>query len=192
MVAWLNTVVAVAGLLIAIFALRQTSRANRHSDEANNISREANTFAKRAMQLQEDEGKLRLVVKPQMLHVIGDGEDRRARPLVTVINLSAFPVTIEKIWWKTADPAGRSFFWKNPTITNPFTSLPARLEPRQAFTALGLPDSFKTVEDFLSITAAVASTECGESIEGTTPQWQEYCDKVRTKRQIHWDDNECP
>jgi hypothetical protein len=123
-----------------------------------------------------------------MLCVIGDGEDTRARPVVTVINLSAFPVTIEKIWWKTADPTGRGFFWKNPTIANPFKSLPARLESRQALTALGIPDTFQSVEDLLSITAAVASTECGESIEGMTPQWHEYCDKVRAKGKLHWDD----
>jgi hypothetical protein len=49
MVEWLNTVLAVAGVLIALFALWQTSRANRHSDEANNISRQANTIAKQAM-----------------------------------------------------------------------------------------------------------------------------------------------
>jgi hypothetical protein len=87
---------------------------------------------------------------------------------------------VEKIWWKTADPTGRGFFWKNPTITNPFKSLPARLEARQALTAIGTPDSFKTVEDLLSVTAAVASTQCGESIEGMT--------KARVKGKLHWDE----
>jgi hypothetical protein len=191
-VEWLNTVVGAAGLLIALVALWQTSRANRHSDEANNISSEANTLAKRAMQLQEDEGRLRLAVKPQMLHVIGDGEDRRARPVVTIINLSVFPVTIENIWWKTADLAARGFFWKNPTIANPFKSLPARLEPRQALTALGIPDTFKNLEDLLSVTAAVASTECGEAVEGMTPQWKEYCNEARAKGKLHWNADQMP
>lgn len=112
MVDWMNAMLAVVGLLAALFALYQTSRSNRQSDKANKISHEANTIAKRAMQMQEDEGRLRLVVKPRMLCVVGDDEDRRARPVVTVINLSAFPVTIEKIWWKTASPTGAGFFWK--------------------------------------------------------------------------------
>ena len=81
-VIWLNAVVAVAGLLLALFALWHTRRSNRAANDANNISREANIIAKKAMQMQEDEGSLRLKVKPQMLHVIGEGEDpRRGDPL---------------------------------------------------------------------------------------------------------------
>lgn len=179
-------------MLVALFALWQTRRSNRTADEANNISREANLIAKQAMQLQEDETRLRLVVKPQMLHIIGEGEDRRVRPVVTVINLSAFPVTIDKIWWKTADPSGGGFLWKNPMITAPFGSLPARLASRQALTAVGTPDGFKSVDDFLSITAAVACTECGESVEGMTPEWKEHREKVRAKGALHWDDDDPP
>jgi hypothetical protein len=142
------------------------------------------------MQLQEDESRMRLVVKPQMLRVIDDDDDRRVRPVVTVINLSAFPVTIEKIWFKTGDSSGRGFFWKNPTITAPFGSFPARLAPRQALTAIGTADSIKSVDDFLSVTAAVACTECGESVEGMTPQWEEHREKVRSKGALHWDDDD--
>lgn len=187
---WLNTIVAVAGLLVALYALWQTRRSNQNADEANNISREANTIAKHAMQLQVDESRLRLVVEPRMLHIVRGGDDSRARPVVRVINLSAFPVTIEKIWWKTADPSGRGYFWKNPTITAPFGSLPARLDPRQAMTAMGKPDGFKNLDDFLSITAAVACTECGESVEGMTSQWEEFRNIARTKGTLHWDDDD--
>src|SRR5579859_5076251 len=192
MVDSLGGVVSVAGLVIALFALWQTLRSNRTADEANKISREANLIAKQAMKLQEDESRLRLVVKPQMLCMTGDGEDRRVRPVVTVINLSAFPVTIDKIWWRTADPSGSGFFWKNPTITAPFGSLPARLASRQALTAVGTPDSFKTVDDFLSITAAVACTECGESVDGMTPQWEEHRERVRAKGTLHWEGSDAP
>lgn len=176
----LNIVIAVGSLMAALFALWQTRRSNRSADEANRI-------AKQAMQMQEDESRIRLVVQPQMLLVIGDGEDSRARPVVRVINLSAFPVTIEKIWWRTAHPTN-GFIWKNPTVNEPFGSLPARLGSRQALTAIGTPDSFKTVEDFLSITAAVAYTECGESVEGSTPQWNEYREKVCEKDSLHWNE----
>lgn len=189
MVDWLNTVIAVAGLLFAIIAIWQTRRANHASDKANHISREANKIARQAMQMQEDDGKVKLVVKPQMLCVIGDGEDKRVRPVVTVVNLSTFPVTIEKIWWKTADPKGRRFFWKNPQVAHPFDSLPARLDSHQSLTALGLPSTFNSVDDLLSITAAVACTECGESIEGMTPQWKEYCIQARLKGSIHWNED---
>ena len=189
-VIWLNAVVAVAGLLLALFALWHTRRSNRAANDANNISREANIIAKKAMQMQEDEGSLRLKVKPQMLHVIGEGEDPRVRPVVTVINLSAFPVTVEKIWWKTADPKGTGFYWKNPIVTAPFGSLPARLASHQALTAMGTPETIKSVEDLLSVTAAVACTECGESVEGMTSQWKEHCEKVREKGMLHWDNDE--
>ena|ERR1019366_8076864 len=191
MIQWLNGTVAVAGLLVALFALLQAWRSRRAADEANNISREANTIAKHAMQLQEDQSRVRLAVKPQMLHMYGDGEDQRARPVVTVINLSAFPVTIEKIWWKTADPSGSGFYWKNPFIASPFDSLPARLPSRGALTAFGKPESFN-VDDFLSITAAVASSECGESVEGMTPQWEKYREEVRAKGTLHWNSKDAP
>jgi hypothetical protein len=190
LITWFNAVVAVAGLLLACFALWQTRRSNHTSDQANHISREANTIARQALRMQEAEGNLRLVVKPQMLHVMGDGYDSRARPVVTVINLSAFQVTIERIWWKLSNPEGASLYWKNPKVSDPFDSLPARLAPRQALTAVGIPDTFMELDHLLSITAAVASTECGESVEGMTPEWREYCDQARVKGRIHWDDGD--
>ena len=188
----LNSLAAVAGLMVALFALWQTRRSNRIADEANVESREANAIAKQAMQMQEDESKVRLVVKPQMLHANGDGDDQRARPFVTVINLSAFPVTIERIWWKTAEPSGAGFRWVNPKLTLPFDRLPTRLDSHQALTAVGTPDTFKTVDDFLSVTAAVASTACGESVEGVTPEWRKYGEGVRARGKLHWEDADAP
>jgi hypothetical protein len=180
MVDWANTVIAVAGLILAIIALFQTRRSNKAAAEANAISRganelsgQANRYAEKALQLQEEEGKIRLVVKPRMLLLIGDSEDdKRPRPVVEVLNLSAFPVTITKIFWKTASPDGKAFFWKNPTLNAPFGQFPARLPPREALTAMGTPTTFKSVEDLASITAAVACTACGEDFEGMTDQWK--------------------
>ncbi|MCC6676400.1 MAG: hypothetical protein IT436_04590 [Phycisphaerales bacterium] len=186
MVDWANTVIAVAGLFAAGIALWQTRRSNRAAAEANTISREANALAgkandhaEQALKLQEEEGKIRLVVKPRMMMVVsedGDPEDdRRPRPVVEVVNLSAFPVTITGIHWKAtpnADGKKGSFYWKNPTITNPYGRLPARLPPREAMTALGIPTSFKSLDDLASITAAVAYTACGEEFEGMTDQWK--------------------
>lgn len=177
LVEWANTLVAAAGLLIAIIALLQTRRSNAAAKEANDISRGANDMAKdanrlaaRAVEMQEDEGRLRLVIKPRMLCLVGDGEDPRPRPTVEVINLSAFPVTITKICWKAGEKSW--FYWKNPTITSPFNDLPARLPPREALNAIGIPTSFKSLEDLQAITAAVVFTACGEEIEGMTPEWK--------------------
>jgi hypothetical protein len=171
---WLNTMLAVVGPALALFALWQTKHANRQSNEANQISREANIIARQAIKMQDDESKVRLIVKPQMMHLVGDGLDISPRPIVTVINLSAFPVTVERIWWKTTHPSHGGFFWKNPKLSAPFRSFPARLASRQAVTAVGSSSTFANLDDLRSITAAVACTECGEQVEGMTPQWQEY------------------
>lgn len=176
---WVNMVIAAAGSLIAIIALLQTRKSNAAAQEANEISRGANDFAHdanrlatRALEMQEDEGRVRLIVKPRMMCFMGEGEDPRARPVVEVINLSAFPVTIRNIHWKTDRAEGAWFYWKNPSITSPFDGLPARLPPRESLTALGTPTSFKSVEDLQAITAAVVFTSCGEQVEGMTPEWK--------------------
>ncbi|MCC7389399.1 MAG: hypothetical protein IT431_11585 [Phycisphaerales bacterium] len=172
MVDWANTVIALAGVFLAIIALLQTRRSNKASAEANELSGQANRFAERALQLQEEEGKVRLLVEPRMMCVIGDGEDQRPRPVVKVVNLSAFPVTIDAIHWKNNRETKGHFYWKNPTIANPFGKLPARLPPRESLTALGNPTSFKSLDDLASITAAIAYTACGEKVEGMTGDWK--------------------
>jgi len=177
---WVTTPLAVGGLFIAIIALLQTRRANESANEANSISRnandlatEANRSASRALEMQEDEGRVRLIVKPRMLCLIGDGEDPRPRPAVEVINLSAFPVTIKNVHWKTNRTEKAWFYWKNPTIASPFGELPARLPPHESLTALGTPTSFESLDDLQAVTAAVAFTTCGEQIEGMTQEWQD-------------------
>lgn len=158
--------VGVVGLVVAVIAIVQT--------------RHANAVAARAIKMQEDESLVRLVVEPRMLIVVADGKDRRPRPVVRVINFSAFPITVEQIWWKTNAADGKGFFWKNPPLSAPFNHSPARLEPRQAFTAIRNPGMKD--EDVLSVTAAVAVTECGERPEGMTEQRKSYCDDLRAKR----------
>ncbi|MFN0008794.1 MAG: hypothetical protein ACKVXR_12905 [Planctomycetota bacterium] len=147
------------------------------SQEANGISRDANRIAEHALKMQEDESRVRLVVEPRMMMLIGDGEDERPRPVVKVINLSKFPVTITGIHWKLDGPLA-SGYWKNPTIANPYRQLPARLESRAALTAIGIPDGFPSVEFMLSIRSCVVWTDCGEEAEGMTDQWKEHCAKL--------------
>jgi hypothetical protein len=170
---WINMTVGGLGLIIAVVAIFQTRHGNR-------IAKEANSVAERALKMQEDQSAVRLVVSPKMLSVVGDAKGEDPRPVVTVINLSAFPVTVEKLWWKTASADGKGFYWKQPPLSAPFGNLPARLESRQSFTAMGLPPTNEV--DLLSVTAAVAITECGESVEGMTDQWRAYFDELRQKR----------
>ena len=188
LVEWVNTVVAAAGLVVAAFAFLANRLSARAADRANDISRDANELAKqanqaaqRAVELQLDESTLRLVVKPRMMNAVGAGEDPAPRPVVEVINLSAFPVTVQQIGWKTGRKESAWLFWKNPTITAPFGNLPARLPPREALTAVGTPRSFETLDDLLAVRAAVAVTACGESVEGMTEQWREFCDRKRAE-----------
>lgn len=189
---WVNTVIGIVGLVAAGFALLQTRRSNKAAAEANSISRganelagQANRYAERALQLQEEEGLVRLVVKPSMLFVAGDddNEDLRRRPIVEVVNLSAFPVTVTSIRWKAAGAAeGKQWYiWKNPTVANPFGKLPARLPPREALIAIGIPTTFGSLDDLASITAAVAYTACGEKFEGMTDQWREAVAEMLTE-----------
>lgn len=181
-IAWLNTVIALLGLFVAVIALLMTRKANKSASEANDLSHdanslatEANQYASRALQLQEDESAVRLIVKPQILLVVGlddeSEDDRQPRPVVEVLNLSAFPVTIRAIHFKRNDDT--YFYWKNPDIANPFGKLPARLPAKESLTAVGNPTTFKSLEFFATVTAAVAYTSCGEQIEGMTDQWKE-------------------
>lgn len=169
-----NTVLALLGVAAAVMALIQSSRSNASAKESNEISRAANELAKKALEMQEDESRVRLVVKPSMICLISDdeeGENQCPRPMVEIINLSAFPVTITKICWKTNE-AKKWFYWKNPTLAIPFAQLPARIPPREALTAVGTPGNL-SIENLRTVTAAVAFTACGEKIEGMTREWGE-------------------
>ncbi len=166
-----NTVIAVSGLCVGLIALYLARHSNQTAREANTLSRSANDLAAKAIAMQEDESRVRLIVKPRMLCVLGDGEDSRPRPVVEVINLSAFPVTITKICWR--DCRDGWFNWTNPAITAPFCELPARLPPREALTALGIPTAFKSLEELQAVTAAVVFTACGEQVAGMTQDWQD-------------------
>ena len=172
---WTNPemLVAISGVIISIYALCQARRSNTTAREANMISRDANRVAERALELQEDEGRVRLVVKPRMLCMQSEDEDNRPRPFIEVINLSTFPVTVQQIRWKSNDPEKPWYYWKNPLISSPFGQLPARIPPREALTAMGGPDSIKSLDDLKAITAAVVVTACGERVEGMTSDWRE-------------------
>lgn len=191
----INTIIATCGFAAALYAIVQTKHSERIAKEANTLSlqsndiaRHANELSAAAVRLQEAEGQVRLVVKPRMLYLAIEGEhgDLRARPMVTVVNLSTFAVTVNSIFWSTNQPSGAGFFWKTPSVGGSSRSLPMKIEPRHSFTAIGEPDMFN-LEQLLSITAAVAQTACGESVEGMTPQWTEYCAKAKEAGHVQWE-----
>jgi hypothetical protein len=191
LVEWANTVIAIVGIVLAIVAIVQTRRSNASARQANDISRgandlagQANRYAEKAVQMQEDEGKVRLVVKPRIMRAIGAGTDTRPRPMVEVVNLSAFPVTITQLWWKTDKADGTGLIWINPTVTSPHGAIPARLASRDAFTAIGIPDFFDDLATLQSVTACVAVTACGESIEGMTESWKENLAKMTAEARL--------
>jgi len=175
---WTNVATAALGLCIAIAALLVSRRSAQAARDANEISRAANRLAEQALKMQQDESQVRLVVKPRMMHAVGDDEDSQPRPVVEVVNLSAFPVTITNIHWKTNRREKAWLYWKNPMICEPYGRLPARLPPREAVTALGTPSTFGSLDDLREITAAVAFTACGERIEGMTSEWAEDIKKL--------------
>lgn len=162
--------------------------ANRHADEAVAAAREANTIsaevkavAQRALSLQEDETVVRVSVQPRMMLVFGDGDDEAPRPIVKVVNLSAFPVTITAVHARLHDADDGYLFWKNPTLAAPHNRFPARLEPRTALTVIG-SDGAVSEDDLFGVRSYVALTECGEQIHGMTEQWREHFAKYATER----------
>ena len=62
---------------------------------------------------------------------------------------------------------------RNPAITAPFGELPARLPSREAFTALGIPTSFKSLEELQAVTSVVVFSACGEQFEGMSQDWHD-------------------
>jgi hypothetical protein len=185
LIEWLNSIFTTSGVIVSVLALIMNrrsvvaaERANSISREATELAKEANRVAERTMQLQADETKVRLVVKPRMLCVLGDGEDTRPRPVVEVINLSSFSVTVQSIHWRTTRTEKKWLFWKNPTISSPYDSLPARLPPRESLTAIGTATTFAAHGELRLISAAVAITACGEKVEGLVDaDWSGLCDE---------------
>lgn len=150
-----------AGVVISAMALYQSKRANE--------------IACLALDHEKLRSKVLLHVEPRMVVTIGDDVDERPRPIVNVINLSQFPVTVSQIHWKIygGEDAGW-FFWKNPDVSAPYSKLPARLDPRTAVTAIGVPTTFKGKNQLLAVEFAVAITECGEQFMGMSDQWREF------------------
>lgn len=172
--------IAAAGVILAIVALVHSRRANREAREANNISLAANSLAEqanehaaRAVELQEDQGVLRLRVEPRIMRLLEDGEGEYPRPVVKVVNLSAFPVTISGIHWENNLKPNGQFWWKELTVAMPFEHLPARLPPRESLTAFGVPTTYGALDDLAAISAAVVSTACGQTVVGMTEDWKE-------------------
>ncbi|MDO8632913.1 MAG: hypothetical protein Q7R41_20720 [Phycisphaerales bacterium] len=169
---WANIATVLCGfaaLVAIVVALR-----------SNKIAKNSNAIAAKALQLQEDGGKVKLIVKPHMYFTMSGADnqtDRNALAGVEVINLSAFPVTVTKILWKTTRTGEPWMYWKYPKFFSPFRDLPIRLPPREAFVAYVESNSLRP-EELASITGAGVGTACGEIIEGTTDDWKQAVAKI--------------
>lgn len=152
------------------------------ADSANDFAREANEIAKQALAVQEEQGKLRLKVTPQMRCVYSDAPEdiqngKIPRPVVEVTNLSAFPVTITRICFPTDNPPN-SIIWLRPQLNAPYHSLPARLPPRSTLIALGKAGMLKA-SDLAKVVGCEAYTECGEIVRGITEEFQNAIDEAK-------------
>lgn len=166
---YIVAVFAFCSLLVSLFALLQTDQSNKTAKEANQLATEANVLSERTMRLQEDQEKVRLAVKPKFMFIYEEQEPHIPRVFIEIVNLSAFPVTVTKIGFKSKD--GTQFLIKNPTIGAPFNSLPARIPSREALLAMGEDlDATKTM--YLDTAVALVVTACGEVIEGSMEQFR--------------------
>jgi len=177
----LGLLVSIASIVVAMRANKEARTANRISamsnqiaEESNKISAESNEVAHRVERLQVDEAAVRLVVKPRMRIVVGLDRDHRPRPVVQVINLSSFPVTLGAIGWRSSTPAYPHVLWVRPVDSVSGRGLPLRMESRSAALFVGTPDWLKPDLPLESITACVAYTDCDKEFDGMTEDWKDF------------------
>lgn len=190
-VEWLNTLLAAVALAVGIVALIQTARANRTANAANQLSgganeiaKGANVIAERALSHQLDDAIARVRVIPRIATLVGHRETEGPLPIVEVVNLSSFAITISNVWWrvKPGDGDGHALIWVRPKVSSPHQSLPARLEARDSLTLMGSTESLQDLAVVRGIIAAVVQTASGEAFEGMSETWKSSLDKLEAER----------
>lgn len=176
---WLSALFALGALITAVIALVQTRRAARTAGHANELSADANRLAAKANQqssealrLQCEEQEVRILVRPRIVREVSRNTPDSVRVAVEIVNLSAFPVTIKAIWWSETDKTatvGDAVF--RPMLTDPYTTLPARLPSRDAVVALLREISREDIETMRRWKTCVVNTACGLAFEGGGPEW---------------------
>lgn len=181
----LGLVLSIASIVVAMRSNSHAKEANRISSqssglasEANSIAAASNEIAHRVERMQRAEAEVRLVVQPRMQVLVGRDADNRPRPVVRVINVSSFPVTIRAIGWKTSSAELPNLLWKNPIDAVSGRPLPIRIESRSAALFPGIPDWLPSNLSLESIVACVAFTDCDEEFEGMTEQWKDSVQRM--------------
>jgi len=114
--------------------------------------------------ISRDQVKLRVV--PRMAFGVGPGVDPRSRLCIEVVNLSGFAVTVDQVGFAIRG---------SEVVLAPLVPIlldggpfPRRLESRTAFTVFFEPGTEKE-PGFGHVRCAVARTECGTTVEGSSP-----------------------
>ncbi|MGD0540449.1 MAG: hypothetical protein ABSB33_02915 [Tepidisphaeraceae bacterium] len=95
---------------------------------------------------------------------------------IQVVNLSSFEVTVSDVGFGKVGQLRQFIF--QPTLTNG-KSLPYRLSPREAITALADPGA-KLDPALLTKAVAYVKTDCGKVRYGTSPIFKEYAKNLRS------------
>ena len=180
-----ETIIAAVGSGLAVVALVHTSRANKEAREANRHSRKANTLdgqanehAARAIKIQEEQSRLRLRVEPSVRMVGVEGLYYWPKLEVRIVNLSAFPVTIDDIRWEADSKPDGELRWRFLSESDPSRGVPAQIAPRESQTFHSTEPGFAALSDLEFVTAAVVYTTCGARVTGTTDEWAAQASNV--------------
>jgi len=155
--------------------------ANRHSEEARDAAKGANTISERALHLQEDQTRLRLTIEPRIATGV---TTEKPQALLTVINLSSFPVTIASVRCRTSLNGGSTLAWLRTIGINPRRELPIRIEPRDSLTLLGPDEIVEDLELLAAIESFAVLTSCGEEIEVLTDAWKADSARILARRSV--------
>jgi hypothetical protein len=196
--------VAVVAALIAIIALYQNSQARSIAEQANKIAMgqnlltqqaveasrqavekadEANAISQQALEHHKQQSEVNLKVEPKMVRFISSdrsASDDEPRPMVTITNLSPFPVRVNLVWFKTAN--GDPLLWNQPSASSATGGLPATVSPRTSLAVYGTPGVVKP-ETIAEVVSAVVRTDCGAVVEGAIDpaSWGKYAADIKAK-----------
>jgi hypothetical protein len=114
---------------------------------------------------QMSKDRVRLKVTPAHALPVGRGRSGDWTLSIDVVNLSAFPVTVDEVGLELVT---KQHLVNTPTTTANGGALPVRLEPREALTVLCYPE-LKLHPRLREVRAAYVRCQCGTVRYGTSP-----------------------
>lgn len=137
--------------------------ANRHSEEAVGEARGANALAVAANRIAQEslDAQRRVDVRIIEAYLFSYLDDEVVRAGVRIVNLSAFPVWISKVWWMDDSEPMASVAFTTAAASGSERATPAlRLEPREVAELSSAPDASKD-EVLRRIVTCEVETTCG-------------------------------